>query len=115
KATGKKRSGDRHNATTRERRRPEQHKRAQKRNSEPCPCRSAEYPKDEAFCEQLRDQLAPTRAEGGPHGNLPTTSLPSRKQQIRDVRTGDEKYERDAAAKNNQRGAYVANNRLAQR
>ncbi len=103
---------DRQIRQTRDRRRPEQHHCAHKREGDTCTCRSAEYPQDEALCQQLCDQLAPTRAEGSPYGNLATTSLPPREQQIRYVRTGDEKHERDGAEKGHQRGANAANKPL---
>jgi hypothetical protein len=106
---------DRQILQTGDRRRPEPHQCAHTTEGQSCTCRSPEYPQDETLCQQLRDQLAPTRAEDGPHGNLATTSLAPREQQIRHVGTGDEKHERDGAEKGNQRGANVANNPLLQR
>ena len=66
---------------------------AQSQKATPAPAARAEHPQDEALCQQLRDQLAPARAESRPHGNLATTSLSACEQQIRDVRTGDQQHQ----------------------
>ncbi len=106
---------DRQIRKTRDRRRPEPHQRAHEREGETGTGNSAEHPQHEALGQQLRDQLAPARAEGRPHGDLAAAGLSPREQQVRDVRTGDEQHERDGAEQGHERRANVANDPLVQR
>ena len=106
---------DRHFLQSRDRRRSEQHQRTHKRERDTCTCRPAEHPQDETLRQQLRDQLAPARAESGPHGHLAAPSLTSREQQIRHVRARDQQNERDGAEQGHQSWANAANHPLLQR
>ena len=95
---------DRELLQSRDRRRPEQHQCAHNPERETCTGRPAEHPENEALGQQLRDQLAPARAESRPHGHLAATRLSACEQQIRDVRAGDQQHERDRAENGHQVG-----------
>ena len=84
---------DREFLQSRDRRRSEQHQCTHNPEGDTCAGRPAERPQHETLGQQLRDQLAPARAEGSPHGDLAGTRLAACEQQIRDVGTRDEKHQ----------------------
>ena len=71
--------------------------------------------KQQALGEQLPNHSRTACPEGQANGDLPPAAGPARKQQVRDVRAGDEEHEADRGQQHQQRRADVADDLLVER
>ena len=76
---------------------------------------AAAHCKQQALGEQLPNHSRTACPEGQSNGDLPPAAGPARKQQVRDVRAGDEEHEADRGQQHQQRRADVADDLLVER